>query len=135
MSYFTGWFILELFSTLVYVCFGLSNYSNDIQIECPSPSCTCNGTSATCSDNYLSYIPRFPGMISRVYILNANLGNISDEGLSNLTFNYIERLVFNNCSIKSLSQYTFMNVTCIRTLAISRNPSLTTEDVQPPSSI
>jgi hypothetical protein len=36
----------------------------------------------------------------------------------------------NNCSIKSLSQYTFMNVTCIRTLAISWNPSLTTEDVQ-----
>ena len=79
MSYFTGLFILELFSTLVYDCFGLSNYSNDTQIECPSPSCTCNGTSATCSDNYLSYIPRFPGMISRVYMLNANLGNISDE--------------------------------------------------------
>jgi hypothetical protein len=28
-------------------------------------------------------------------MLNTNLGNISDEGLSNLTFNYIERLVFN----------------------------------------
>ena len=130
MSYFTGLFTLELFSTLVYVCFGLSNYSNDTQIECPSPSCTCNGISATCSDNHLSYIPRFPGKIRRVYMLNTNLGNISDEGLSNLTFNYIERLVFNNCSIKSLSQYAFINVAHIRTLDISKNPSLTVEEVQ-----
>ena len=130
MSYITGLFTLELFSTLVYVCFGLSNYSIDTQIECPSPSCTCNGISATCSDNKLSYIPRFPEKIKRVHMLNANFGNISDEGLSNLTFNHIDRLVFNNCSIKSLSQYAFMNVTCIRTLQISQNPSLTTEDLQ-----
>jgi hypothetical protein len=107
MSYFTGLFTLELFSTLVYVCFCLSNYSIDTQIECPSPSCTCNGISATCSDNQLSYIPRFPGKIRQVFMLNTNLGNISDEGLSNLTFNYIYQLDFNNCSIKSLSQYAF----------------------------
>ena len=130
MSYITGLFTLELFSTLVYVCFGLSNNSIDTQIECPSPSCTCNGISATCSDNQLSYIPRLPGKIRQVFMLNTNLGNISDEGLSNLTFNHIARLVFNNCSIKSLSQYAFMNVTCIRTLEISQNPSLTTEDLQ-----
>jgi hypothetical protein len=67
----------------------LEGYSIDTQIECPSPSCTCNGISATCSDNQLSYIPRFPGKIRKVYMLNTNLGNISDEGLSNLTFNYI----------------------------------------------
>ena len=79
MSYFTGLFTLELFSTLVYVCFGLSNNSIHTQIECPSPSCTCNGISATCSDNKLSYIPRFPEKIKRVHMLNANLGNISDE--------------------------------------------------------
>ena len=103
-SYFTGLFILGLFSSLVDVCFGLSNYSIDTQIECPSPFCTCNGISATCSDNQLSYIPRFPGKIRRVYMLNANLGNISDEGLSNLTFNYIYQLEFNKCSIKSLSR-------------------------------
>jgi hypothetical protein len=113
MSYFTGLFTLELFSTLVYVCFGLSNNSIDTQIECPSPSCTCNGISATCSDNQLSYIPRFPGKIRKVYMLNTNLGNISDEGLSNLTFNYIYQLEFNNCSLKGLSQYEFMNVTGI----------------------
>ena len=125
-SYFTGLFTLELFSTLVYVCFGLSNYSNDTQTECPSPACTCNGTSSTCSANQLSYIPRFPGKIRQVYMLNTNQGVISDEGLSNLTFNYIYQLEFNNCSIKSLSQYAFMNVTYIRTLAISQNPFLTT---------
>jgi hypothetical protein len=125
-SYFTGLFTLELFSTLVYVCFGLSKYSNDTQIECPSPACTCNGTSSTCSANQLSYIPRFPGKIRQVYMLNTNQGVISDEGLSNLTFNYIYQLEFNNCSIKSLSQYAFMNVTYIRTLAISQNPFLTT---------
>jgi hypothetical protein len=59
-------------------------------------------------------------------MLNTNQGVISDEGLSNLTFNYIYQLEFNNCSIKSLSQYAFMNVTYIRTLAISQNPFLTT---------
>jgi hypothetical protein len=62
-------------------------------------------------------------------MLNTNLGNISDEGLSNLTFNYIYQLEFNNCSIKSLSQYAFMNVTGIKTLTISQNPSLTMEDL------
>jgi hypothetical protein len=46
-------------------------------------------------------------------MLNTNLGNISDEGLSNLTFNYIYQLEFNNCSLKGLSQYEFMNVTGI----------------------
>jgi hypothetical protein len=88
MSYFTGLFTLELFSTLAYVCFGLSNDIIDTQIECPSPSCTCNGISATCSDNQLSYIPRFPGKIRQVYMLNTNLGNISDEGLSNKHYKY-----------------------------------------------
>ena len=129
MSYITGLFTLELFSTLVYVCFGLSNNSIDTQIECPSPSCTCNGISATCSDNQLSYIPRLPGKIRQVFMLNTNLGNISDKGLSNLTFNYIFQLELNNCSIKSLSQYAFMNVTSIKTLAISQNSSLTMEDL------
>jgi hypothetical protein len=129
MSYITGLFTLELFSTLVYVCFGLSNNSIDTQIECPSPSCTCSGISVTCSDNQLSCIPRFPGKKRQVFMLNTNLGNISDEGLSNLTFNYIFQLELNNCSIKSLSQYAFMNVTSIKTLAISQNPSLTMEDL------
>ena len=62
-------------------------------------------------------------------MLNTNIGNISDEGLSNLTFKYIFQLELNNCSIKSLSQYAFMNVTSIKTLAISQNPSLTMEDL------
>ena len=129
MSYITGLFTLELFSTLLYVCVGLSNNSIDTQIECPSPSCTCSGISVTCSDNQLSCIPRFSGKKRQVFMLNTNLGNISDEGLSNLTFNYIFQLELNNCSIKSLSQYAFMNVTSIKTLAISQNPSLTMEDL------
>ena len=93
-------------------------------VSCLTSNCICKTQTAVCTGNNLTYIPRFPKTIRVVTITNANLSHIPENGLFNLTFNYIVKLILINNNINHIHPSVFRNVTHIIKLQISNEQAL-----------
>ena len=98
-------------------------------VSCLTSNCICKTQTAVCTGNNLTYIPRFPKTIRVVTIKNANLSHIPENGLFNLTFNYIVILILINNNINHIHPSVFRNVTHIIKLQISNEQALSIYNV------